>query len=162
MPFAGYMPSYAASLAAIYSCWFLFPREWRKNKKFSTRLRWASVAVVLSFFIFATAYVGLALLFLVIPADYQWAMALILPVVREIFTFAVDFAAVRAAGHEYTSVKISAEHSVTSKNIAKSSLYWYCCTVSTGQYIPKSRKTVTLMLLPLNSFYYFYCHYYYY
>ena len=63
--------------------WYCFPRQWRKNSKFRERFKF--FVVTLSFSSLQPTLYGIwTNVFLVFPEEYQWILALLLPLYKEV------------------------------------------------------------------------------
>ena len=96
--------------------WYQFPKEWRKNKTFIRRFRFFIAAHWTQSLIFSE-YTILGKLFIIIPEKYQWILAAVLPILREINTLVLPQLAYQSAGANDTSVTIAVAHFVNTRHV---------------------------------------------
>ena len=74
----------------VLAVWLQFPRDWSKNAEFRRRRKY----LVLTYFLcinLSICYLALWFGFVQAPEEYQWIMALFLPVFREIIGHILSF-----------------------------------------------------------------------
>ena len=104
MPLIGlinFVAGFGAEVAVLY---FQIPRTWRQNPKFFTTIIWLVVTQLFLIVVFLL-YFLLGFGFYVIPMDYQWTMALIIPFVDGFSTKILGALANKAAGRRDASVE---------------------------------------------------------
>ena len=80
MPLIGLINFVAGFVAEVAVLFFQIPRPWRQNPKFFTNILWL-VATQLFLLVVFLLYFLLGFGFYIVPMDYQWTMALIIPIV---------------------------------------------------------------------------------
>ena len=91
--------------------WHCFPPKWRKNKRFRCRLKWFIIAMAVNQCI-SMEYAIITKIFFATPEKYQWAIAIFLPVVREMNGRIITKLASKASNGDMTSVSISCAQNV--------------------------------------------------
>lgn len=109
MPMIGYS-SIALTLIWIFvSNWFVFTPQWRKNKVFRRRLWFWMLALFINVSNSWT-YNAVAILFRIIPENYQWIAAIFSPLLREFNTWSFTKMCEKAAGCKANGPQISCAH----------------------------------------------------
>ena len=80
MPLIGLINFVAGFVAEVAVLFFQIPRPWRQNPKVFTNILWL-VATQLFLIVVFLLYFLLGFGFYIVTADYQWTMALIIPIV---------------------------------------------------------------------------------
>ena len=104
MPLIGLINFVAGFVAEVAVLFFQIPRPWRQNPKFFTNILWL-VATQLFLIVVFLLYFLLGFGFYIVTADYQWTMALIIPIVDYFATITLRALANKAAGRKDTSVE---------------------------------------------------------
>ena len=81
IPMNGYVSFIVALPAMFLSIWFIFPAHLRKDVAFRQRLKSALIVVILNNLIFIP-YAGMNKMILLAPRQYQWAVSIFLPLIR--------------------------------------------------------------------------------
>ena len=87
VPLTGYMYLLCSIITVLLALWYRFPREWRNNDRFVKRLRYFMIVFFLGQLVYLE-YAILTKLLLTLPKDYQWILALFLPFIRELNSWA--------------------------------------------------------------------------
>lgn len=111
IPFICYIELMILSVMLFMTLWFLFPSKWRKNKEFHNRLKWLILALTINQFM-AVEYAIITKVFISIRPNYQWILALILPIIREINIWIITSLAKKSARGDLQSVAITCNHGV--------------------------------------------------
>ena len=82
VPMIGALNSVVGVLSMVFALWFCFPQHWRRLPRFKARMQYLSFAQ-LFILLMSIEYWVLSWLFFVMPLDYQWALAFVLPFTRE-------------------------------------------------------------------------------
>ena len=82
IPFQGYLIGNVTWSAMIISSWFLFPPKWRQNLTIRRKLKYCILLAYVASFI-EISYKLYAELFIFVPRNFQWIIAIILPFARE-------------------------------------------------------------------------------
>ena len=109
VPFSGLIAGYAIAAGEYFAVWFSFPRGWRKNGEFRKRLQYFLVSLALSQ-ILTIQYNVIAKFLLVFKENYQWIIALSLPVFIEFNTWVVTLIATKASRGDIRSVEVVCSH----------------------------------------------------
>ena len=96
LPLLGYLEFVNMIVTALTTIWFSFPKEWRTNARFRTRLKFCILAMLVQN-LQTLEYGVVTKLFLIISGERQWIVALFLPAIREINTWMVIKLASRSA-----------------------------------------------------------------
>ena len=83
MPFQGLLLAFETLIIMYIQLWFQFPQKLRKDEKFRKRMKYMYHALFISSTI-PTQYHLIGIVFIAVPPEYQWALALCLPIVREV------------------------------------------------------------------------------
>ena len=111
IPFTCYIELMILSVMLFMTLWFLFPSRWRKNKEFHNRLKWLIFALTINQFM-AVEYAMITKGFISMRPNYQWVLALILPIIREINIWIITCLAKKSARGDLQSVAITCNHGV--------------------------------------------------
>ena len=132
-PFAGLITGYAICFGNYLSTWFSFAKSWRKNVAFRKRLQYFLVSFALSN-ILTIQYNVIAKFLLVFKDNYQWIIALTLPIFLEFNLWLVTLVANKASSGDTRSVEVACIHvmgtrhalflAVTLGSIATSTSSW--------------------------------------
>ena len=90
IPMTGIVNAVLGLSSQVLAVWLQFPRDWSKYTEFRKRRRY----LVLTYLVCITlsiCYLALWFGFVKMPVDYQWIMALFLPVFREIVGHLLSF-----------------------------------------------------------------------
>ena len=83
LPFVGIINAVLGLASQVLAVWFLFPKAWSKLPAIKTRHKWLVVFYVVVINL-SICYWIMWWVFINVPSDYQWIMALWLPIFREI------------------------------------------------------------------------------
>merc|ERR1712020_280360 len=83
MPFQGMLVAIGTLVTVYIHLWFQFPTALRKNENFRERMKYTFKSLLISATILIQ-YQLIVVLFLKISQQFQWMLALLLPVVREL------------------------------------------------------------------------------
>jgi hypothetical protein len=109
MPFHTTISRFFDVLVAFLVVWRLFEPKWRKDNRFRKRFKYF-VLTFLMVFIIHGQYSIWGKLFLTIPSNYQWILALLLPFARELNLWIFVKLAQKASGSQDVSVQISTSY----------------------------------------------------
>ena len=70
-------------LAMVFTLWFCFPQHWRKLPHFKRRMKYLSFPQIF-ILLMSIEYWILSWVFFVMPLQYQWILAFVLPFTREV------------------------------------------------------------------------------
>ena len=115
MPFFGMIMAYIVIVMSFVGLWFLYPRNWRKNKEMWKRFKFFMWSILANLFI-TMIYNIYTKAFTTVPIDYQWGLALFLIPVREFNMWLQNKVATKAAGVEATSVDITTGHNINNRH----------------------------------------------
>ena len=82
IPFQGVIFVVVLQIISYTFFWFQFPKAMRENRSFNKRLKYLYIAFLYSFIV-SPQYHVLGIAFRKVPSQYQWVLALCLPLVRE-------------------------------------------------------------------------------
>ena len=111
IPLNAYIYNYILFCGVYGTIWRCFPVTWKKNKSFRCRLKWFIGAMAVNQCI-SMEYTIITKIFLETPIKYQWAIAIFLPLVREINCWIITKLASKASHGDMTSVSISCTQNV--------------------------------------------------
>ena len=83
VPMIGAINSVIGVLSMVFTLWFCFPLSWRKLPRFRKRMKYLSFAQIF-ILLMSIEYWVLSWVFFVMPLDYQWILAFVLPFTREV------------------------------------------------------------------------------
>ena len=83
VPLIGYINFFTMTVTCLFTIWFQFPMEWRKNHAFRKRLKW-NLLTILALNLCVAEYIGCTAALVLTPENFQWIIAVILPFVRQI------------------------------------------------------------------------------
>ena len=86
VPLNGLISTLLTRIGLIFAIWLTFPRQWRKNRLFLTRLKAAITAYVVNWFV-AGPYRVIKEMMLNCPSMYQWIIALFIPFVPQLMVW---------------------------------------------------------------------------
>ena len=109
VPFSGLIGGYVITIGVYLTVWYSFSKGWRKNGVFRKRLIYFLVALAMSQ-ILTIQYNVLAKLLLVFKDNYQWIVALSLPMFAEFNAWIVTFLATKACCGDALSVEVTSSH----------------------------------------------------
>ena len=89
MPFVCLTSFFITCVTWIISFWYRFPSTWREELKFKKRLKIALATIYLSCIV-VFEYYGVNILLFELYGDYQWVVALFLPLIREFNLWIMD------------------------------------------------------------------------
>ena len=109
VPFSGFLGGYSIAMGNYISVWFSFPKNWRNNFAFRKRLQYFLVAFAISN-ILTVQYNVIAKFLLVYKDNYQWIIALTLPIFCEFNEWIVTLLSLKACNGDTMSVKVACAH----------------------------------------------------
>ena len=112
IPLNGYIAGFVILVTLFVTLWYQFPSEWRKNVSFRKRLRYVIVAVSCNQAL-VFEYGILTKLLLSMPTDYQWIIALFLPLIRELNILCIFNLASKAAFGDIARVKRTVHYGIS-------------------------------------------------
>ena len=104
MPLIGLFNFVAGFVAEVVVLYFQIPKAWRQNPAFFKIILWL-VATQLFLIVVFLVYFGLGFGFYIIPKDYQWTLALLIPFVDGFSTKILSALANKCAGRKDDSVE---------------------------------------------------------
>ena len=105
VPFKGYFLYLTIAFAIPASFWYSFPKVWHQNQNFRLRFQYYVVGYILNFLQFI-GYSIVTKLLLVITEEYQWILAIFLPIVRLVNLWTqLKLSAISSDG-DFTATKI--------------------------------------------------------
>ena len=93
----------------------LIPKQRRKTKEFKKRYPFFVLNLVFQF-IATYGYNALGLLFASVPDEHQWAVAITLPIVREVNILIQEKLAITSSGGSDTAITIAVSHGVNTQH----------------------------------------------
>lgn len=115
IPFCGYIFSILIVTEVVLTIWYLFPRQWRKDKEFRNRLKATVTAVILNQFVIVP-YGVINTMILRCPMEYQWIAALFLPLVREFMIWISIKWVKKASNGDFTKGEIVCNQAICSSH----------------------------------------------
>ena len=115
LPFQQSIGGSTSVLFQTMSLLSIIPNQWRQNKDFRRRYKFFLGNTLLITLMY-NEYVALGLLFVAVPDEYQWILAILLPFVRELNSWIQEKLGHKAAGANDTSVTIVAAHVVNTRH----------------------------------------------
>ena len=112
VPLNGYMTAALGMISFYLILWHRFPLKWRKNKKFKKRLISFLIAMTLNQAV-VFEFVGVTKLLVLFYGDYQWIIAIFLPLIRELNIWISNIWASKASNGDMTSVKVTSYYVVS-------------------------------------------------
>ena len=109
VPFSGFISGYGLAIGEYLALWFSFPRGWRKNGTFRKRLKYFLVAFALAN-ILTVEYNVIAKFLLIIDDNYQWIIALTLPIFGEFNVWIVTLLATKASDGDKRRTEVTCAH----------------------------------------------------
>ena len=85
VPLMGAINATAALLFQVLFVWMKFPSSWRCHPDFRKHRKWLLFGMLYIVFV-SVQYWALSWAFFAIPIDYQWILAIVLPLIREFGT----------------------------------------------------------------------------
>ena len=115
VPFFGIIGGYTIVFGQYVGLWLVFPKAWRNNESFRKRLLFFYVATAFSPVpVVEYAMIGAALVYL--NPDYQWIIAIILPILRHVNTTMLVKLASKAAGGDLKRVELPCSHQMNTRH----------------------------------------------
>ena len=105
IPLVWALNAFAGVTAIIVAIWFKFPKSWRKNPIFRNRAKYLLVAD-LFLLILSVEYWVFSWVFFAMPSEYQWILAFVLPVTREIGCILLTKICTKVAGRKDESAEL--------------------------------------------------------
>jgi len=105
MPWHGILSGVGAFAITVGMSLYIFPSHWRRESDFYHRVKWQ----VAFFFIvecLVVIYFGFMLLVAIMPRSWQWTIAPLMIVIRELGSRCSSYAARKAAGKSHSSVDL--------------------------------------------------------
>ena len=95
--------------------WMLIPPEVRAEEMFWTRYGYYVLAQVMRY-VAIIEYFFITLLFVFLSVDYQWGIAFLLPIIREVNGYLLGKICYKAAGVENNAIKLTTMHEMTCRH----------------------------------------------
>ena len=111
IPLNAYIYNYILFCGVYGIIWHCFPVNWRMNKSFRSRLKWFIGGMAINQCI-SMEYTIITKIFFATPEEYQWAIAIFLPLVREMNCWIITTLASKASHGDMMSVSISCTQNV--------------------------------------------------
>ena len=111
LPFICVVYGYPAIFVLYFTLWHILPYEWRKDDAFKRRLKYFMLATGFYQGI-ALQYQIIAKLFSIVSEDYQWIVAVILPISREMNGWIISSLAQKACNGDVAAVHITCSHNL--------------------------------------------------
>ena len=109
IPLVGALNACAGVAAVIIAIWFRFPSTWRNSTSFRQRARFLLLAQ-LSILVVSLEYWIFSWVFFVLPYNFQWILAIFLPLAREIGIEVLTRISAKIAGRKDQSGELVATH----------------------------------------------------
>ena len=109
VPLIGVTTCIAGILAIIVQIWFKFPLSWRQDSSFKQRAKYLSVAQ-LFILVLNVEYAFYSWAFYAIPREYQWILAILVPLTREIGAMFLTEVCDKTAGRKDVTGELVAAH----------------------------------------------------
>lgn len=107
LPLIGLFNFVAGFVGEVVVLYFQIPKSWRQDPGFFKNIIWLACAQLFLIVAFLL-YVGLGWGFFIIPREYQWILAFVVPLVDEISTRILVALCFKAAGREDDSISVIA------------------------------------------------------
>ena len=107
IPFACYLYWYAIIMSQFITLYCLFPTDWRRVDAFGVRLRNMMAAIFWQVNGFTSVHAMLAALLLAFKHEYQWVIAIFLPLAREVSLWIMLKFARKASSGDLISTEIT-------------------------------------------------------
>ena len=105
IPLIGYVSFFTSTATCLTTICFKFPTTWRKNTKFRQRLMWNFLSIG-AMNLAVAEYIGITAALILIPEDYQWLIAVMLPFIRHFNVWIICLMAKRCQHGDHFSPKI--------------------------------------------------------
>ena len=138
VPFNGYIYWYTILISFYVTLWFRFPINWCKNNAFRIRLRMFLVAILFNKTI-SVQYIGISKVLLTVQTQYQWIIAILLPLERELNVRIMTKLASKAACGDISAVQITSNFNISIRH----SLF---LAYVTGSFATTSSSVVILVM----------------
>ena len=113
-PFGGLIQGYITIICMYVSLYYCFPNKWRAEKNFRKRFTFFIVAISLTNLL-TLQFNFIAKCLLLIRKDYQWIIALTLPLFRELNTWILVKLTTKASSGDIESVLITCTHIISTR-----------------------------------------------
>ena len=117
MPFHVMVYALTMKAAELLLLWHFFPKSWRNDRGFLTRLKWNYGTIFIGELIGNLSYQILHKLFVEVPANYQWILALVLPFFKEFNIWTVSKLAGKASRGDAIRTKIACSYGVNLRHL---------------------------------------------
>ena len=115
VPFFGIIGGYTIVFGQYLGLWLVFPKSWRKNESFRKRLIFFYLATTFSPVpVIEYAMIGAGLVYM--NPDYQWIIAILLPILRHINTEILIKLASKAAAGDLKRVELPSSHQMNTRH----------------------------------------------
>ena len=115
IPMNGYLVSFVVFPSLLVTLWYQFPWDWRKNESFRKRLKFFFLAMIFSQTL-TFEYAFLTKLLQTVSTDYQWIVAIFLPLIREFNIWAITKLARKSASGDISSMEIVANYAMGTRH----------------------------------------------
>ena len=115
IPFQGYMIGNVIWSTMIITSWFLFPNHWRQNVTIRNRIKYCILLAYVASFI-EISYKLYAELFIIVPQNYQWTIAIVLFLAREANDWIFSIIIKRISGFDDISSNMIANHFASARH----------------------------------------------
>ena len=115
IPWNGFLVSFVFFPTLLISIWFRFPKSWRKEETFRRRLKWMILSMIFNQAL-TLEYQMLTNLLKGVPSDYQWIVALFLPIIREFNGYVLLKMTLKSASGDTDSVEIVVNHVIATSH----------------------------------------------
>ena len=115
IPFQGYLIGNVTWSAMILSSWYSFPSHWRNNVTIKHRLQYCILMAYVASFI-EISYKLYAELFIFVPQNYQWSIAIILLLAREVNNWVFSKIVRKISGFDDISSDMIATHFASARH----------------------------------------------
>ena len=103
------------NVVALSVFWMIIPAQARSDETFWTRYGYYVLAQVMRY-VAVLEYFFITLLFVMLHEDYQWGIAFLLPILREVNVYALQKICYKAAGLKNTAITVTCAHEMTCRH----------------------------------------------
>ena len=115
MPFYGMIIAYVVLFCGFVPLWYRFPSKWRKEKDIRRKFKFFILAIIVNFAVTLT-YTMYTKVFLSVPLQYQWAVAVFLIPLREFNLWLQTKVGYKTAGVQDASIAITCGHNINNRH----------------------------------------------
>ena len=114
-PFQGIIMAYMAIYVGFIPLWFVFPKNWRKEKDIRRKFKFFFWAICVNLLI-TMIYTFYTKAFLAAPEQFQWAAAVVLIPIREFNLWLQNKVSYKAAGSSDPQIGLTCGHNINNRH----------------------------------------------